>query len=187
MERQVIVNHGGYAGGELGFDAGQQDVAHIVSDALHHHAVSLVLRQCRARGDEFVMLGGDHYGVDAHGLAVRGVFYGYLALGVGAQIGHERGVAAYVGELAQKQMAQVEGQRHVVGGLVAGVAEHHALVAGALVLGIIALYAAVDVGALLVEGREHSARFGFEFKLAAVVAYVLDDLACDLHEVNVGG
>ncbi len=54
-------------------------------------------------------------------------------------------------------MAECHGEGDKQRGLVAGVAEHHALVAGTLVLGFGTLYATVYVGALFVYGREHAA------------------------------
>ena len=88
--------------------------------------------------------------------------------------------------LAQKNMAQVESQRHEVGSLVAGIAEHHALVAGALLFGSRAVDAAADVAALFVERVQHSAGLGVELKLRAVVADFRDNAARDIHQVDVG-
>ena len=83
-------------------------------------------------------------------------------------------------------MGQVERQRHVVLGLVGGVAEHHALVAGALLHGVAALHAAVNVGALLMDGAQHAARVAFEHVFALGVAHLLDDLAGNERHVHVG-
>ncbi len=82
-------------------------------------------------------------------------------------------------------MAEVKRQRHIVGGLVAGISEHHALVACALILRIGALHAAVDVGALFMKGRQHATGFGLEFQFAAVVAYIFDHLTGHLLKINV--
>src|SRR3546814_14346141 len=67
--------------------------------------------------------------------------------------------------------------RHVAVGLVGGVAEHQALVAGALFLGLLAVHALVDVGRLLADQVEHAAGGAVETDLAGVVADVQDHLA----------
>ena len=61
-------------------------------------------------------------------------------------------LAANVGKLAEQTVGEVDGERHVVESLVAGIAEHHALVTCALCFKFAALYSAVDVGALFVKG-----------------------------------
>jgi hypothetical protein len=88
------------------------------------------------------VLGAHHDGVDALGGVVVVVFDGHLALRIGTQVGHF-GVllAADGGEFLQQAVAEVQRQRHVGVRIAAGVAEHHALVAGALFLGLLALHA----------------------------------------------
>ena len=54
-------------------------------------------------------------------------------------------------------MGEGDREGHVLGGLVAGVAEHHALVAGTLVLFFLAFDALVDVAGLLVDGGDDAA------------------------------
>ena len=56
---------------------------------------------------------------------------GHLGLAVGAQVGHLPGLA-HRGELLGQPVRQVDRQRHELGGVGAGEAEHEALVAGAL-------------------------------------------------------
>ena len=85
---------------------------------------------------------------------------------------------------------------HEDGGLVGGVAEHHALVArahevdgvgGAAGLGVEGLVdAGGDVGALLVDEVEDAAGVGVEAELGARVADAADDVAGDLLHVEVG-
>jgi hypothetical protein len=75
------------------------------------------------------MLGGEDHGVDAGGLAIFVVLDGDLALAVGAEVGELAGLADG-GELAGELVGQGDGGRHQLGGLIGGVAEHHALVAG---------------------------------------------------------
>ena len=132
------------------------------------------------------MLGGDDDGVDAHGLVLLVVFDGHLALGIGAQVGHHAALAPYVGQHAQQSVGQVQGQRHVVLRLVGGVAKHHALVAGALVLAVLTVDAAVDVVALFVDGGEHAAGVALEHVLTLGVSDAVDDLAGNALQVDVG-
>ena len=123
------------------------------------------------------MLGGDHDGVDALGTALVTVLHRHLALGVGAQVLHLLALAADAAQLLQDDVGQRDGQRHQLVGLAAGVAEHHALVAGALVLLGLTADAHVDVLALLVDGAEHAAALGLELVLALGVANLADNVA----------
>ena len=77
--------------------------------------------------DVGAVLGGNDHRVDAHGLAVV-VLHGDLALAVRAQV-IQRAVLAHLGQALGQLVGQGDGQRHQLGRLVAGVAEHHALVA----------------------------------------------------------
>ena len=80
--------------------------------------------------DVLGVLGGDDDGVDGDRLVVL-VDDGDLGLAVGPQVGH-RPVLADRGQPAGQPVGQRDRQRHELGGLVGGVAEHQALVAGAL-------------------------------------------------------
>ena len=87
-----------------------------------------------SRGDLLLVdlgrvLGRDDDGVDARRHA-EAVLDGHLALAVGAQP-RQRAVLADLGQAPGQAVRQRDGQRHQLGRLVAGVAEHHALVAGA--------------------------------------------------------
>jgi hypothetical protein len=55
----------------------------------------------------------------------------HLGLAVGAQVGHDVGLA-HLGEALGHAMSEPDRDRHQILGLVARVAEHHPLVAGAL-------------------------------------------------------
>ena len=123
------------------------------------------------------MLRGDDNGLDALGLALVAVLDGYLALGIGTQVTHLFLLLANAGKLLQEDMRQGDGQRHQLGCLVAGIAEHHALVARALLLGLGTAHALVDVAALPVDGGKHPARVGLEHILALGVANAADDIA----------
>ena len=91
---------------------------------------------------------------------------------------------------------QPDRQRHEVFGLVAGVPEHHALVAGALAVEVVLarlagadLFALVDalgdVGRLLVDRHDHTAGVAVEAVEGVVVADAVDDLTGELGDVDV--
>ena len=95
-------------------------------------------------------------------------------------------------------MRDVDRQRHQGGGVPAGVAEHQALIAGALLVeridvrGVLAdLFGVVDtlrdVGRLRAERHQHAAGTAVEARLSPVVADVEDPLASDCRDIRVGG
>ena len=92
---------------------------------------------------------------------------------------------ADVRELLKGDLREVERQRHVVLRVPAGVAEHHALVAGSLILRVFAHHATVDVLALLVDLGEDSAGVAVEHVVGLVVADAVDHSAHNLLDVNV--
>ena len=94
-------------------------------------------------------------------------------------------------------MRQVDGGGHEGGGFVAGVAEHHPLVAGAdlvqFLVGDLAalgfervIHAEGDIGALAADGGKDRAGVAVEALVAAVVADFLDHLAHEIVEVDKG-
>ena len=108
---------------------------------------------------------------------------GKLALRIGAQERH-RARLAQLREVAQQCVRVDERRRHEALRLVRRVAEHHALVARALLLGLRAVDALRDVGALPVEGAQVVERVPAEPLAGAVVADVLHDRARDLLGVH---
>jgi hypothetical protein len=132
------------------------------------------------------VLGGEHHGVDADGDAVL-VTQRDLALGVRAQPG-QCGIPllAHLGLLLDQTVRIVDRRRHQFGGLVAGVAEHQALVAGALFFGILAVHAHVDIGRLLADHVQDAAGGSVEADVGGVVADVADDLAHQRFQVDPG-
>ncbi len=80
--------------------------------------------------DPGLVLGRDQDGVDRDRPAVL-VDHAHLRLAVGPQV-REHADPAHLGETLGQAVRQPDGQRHEVGRLVAGVAEHHPLVARAL-------------------------------------------------------
>ena len=113
------------------------------------------------------------------------ILYGYLALGIRAKVGHHLPFTADNGQLHQQAVSQVEAERHVVVCLVGGIAKHHTLVAGALILRICTLNASVDVGTLLVDGTQDTAAVAFEHILALGIANAVDHFAGNTLKVNV--
>ena len=101
--------------------------------------------------------------MDAHGTVVVVILYRDLAFRVGTQICHVAALAAYLGQHDQDVMGQAQRQRHIGVRLVVGISEHHSLVTGPLAHGVArTLHAAVDVGALFVDGTEDAAAVGIE-------------------------
>ena len=183
---------------EGGLQARDEDGLHIVADLRLHLEIDLGLAEladrvgvghpAEARRDELVVLRGKDDGMDLHGLVrVPVILDGELGLGVRAEVRHQlRLLVADVGQDLQQEVAEVQGQRHIVLGVAAGVAEHHALVAGALVIGLGALHAAVDVGALLVQGGHHAAGVPVEHVLGLVVADAVDGVADGGLDIDIG-
>ena len=123
------------------------------------------------------------------------VAHAHLGLAVGAQV-VERAVLAHGGEALAHALGQVDGHGHEGARLVAGVAEHHALVARAdALVGVVRgpavgrlpalVHALRDVGALLVDGVHHAAGGAVEAVLGAVVADAAHHLAHDGRHVHV--
>ncbi len=108
------------------------------------------------------------------------VLHGHLALAVGPEV-VERALAANLTEALDQPVREHDRQRHQLLGLVAGVAEHEALVAGAA-----GVHAHGDVRRLLVDRGHDRARLVVEAELGAGVADVLDGLTHGLGEVDVG-
>ncbi len=170
------------------FYARHENADDILADAGQHGVVGLALCLGRVvlRLHEVVVLGRHHDVVDAHGLALVVILDGHLALGVGAQIGHLLAFLADLCQGAHDEVCQVERGGHIVLCLVAGIAEHHALVAGALQLLVFTRHTAVDVAALLVDGGEDAARVIVELIFGLGVADVLDGTAGHGLQVDVG-
>ena len=147
---------------------------------LDHVLPQIVLDQ---RLGAIPVLGGDQHLLDLHRVARR-VADRDLGLPVGAQVGHDLGLAD-VGETLGELVGQRDRQRHQLVGLVAGVAEHHSLVAGAgqveLVVvagvgaGLVCLVDALgDVRGLLVDRVDDRAGLVVEAELGVGVADPLD-------------
>ena len=155
-------------------------------DGIHHvggdHGIDDVLLDLGAQlfgGNLVVVLGGNHDGVDALGLAVD-VLDADLALAVGTQEIELAG-APHFAQLANQLVGQHDRQRHQLRGFVAGVAEHQALVAGAA-----GIDAHGDVGRLALDGVEDAAGLAVEAEAGVGVADVVDHAAHQARHVDVG-
>ena len=138
------------------------------------------------------MLRAEHDGVHAHGVILLVIFDGDLRLAVGAQIVHQL-LLAHGGQALGQLVRERDRQRHELRRLVAGVAEHHALIARTVVervlAGLLALERVVDaegdVGALLVDVRDDGAGLAVKAVLGAVIADLAHGLAHDFRNVDV--
>ncbi len=83
-------------------------------------------------------------------------------------------------------MGEHHRQRHILVAVAAGVAEHNALVAGALFVFAGAVHAAGNVAALLVQRQQHRAGIGIELIVALGVANAADGFARNALYVHIG-
>ena len=188
-------------GGDPWFDDGpdsrKKNLEDILFDLVVHRLVDSILSEpgngllvahpAEFGGDEFVVLGGNHYGVDPHRVVGLVIFDGELGFGVRPQVRHQlRVVVADAGENLEGDVGEIERQRKIVLGVAAGIAEHHSLVAGPLLVRVLPDHTAVDVVALLVDCRKHSAGRAVEHVFALVVADAVDDTAYRLLDVHIG-
>ena len=183
----VVVEQREYFLAELCLHARYENVEYVLANLAEHLLVGLELRLLRVVGGfhEVVVLGRHHDGVDALWHAVVAIFYRDLALGVGAEVCHLLALLANVGKRAHYEVCEVERGRHVVLGLVYGIAEHHALVARALLIFLLARHATVYVVALLVYGGENAARIAVELIFRLGVANLVDGLARNCLQVDI--
>src|SRR5438477_60399 len=138
----------------------------------------------RAVGDVGGVLRGDDHRVGAQRPPVA-VLDRHLALAIGTEEGEEAR-APRLAEPLPDAVRGVDGEGHVLAGLVAGVAEHHALVARALLLEEpLALGDALrDVERLPLDRRHDGAAVAVEAALGGGVADVADHLLRDLAELD---
>ena len=161
---------------------------HGLDDLLGHVAAQ------RGVVDVLGMLRGHDDLLHIYGSAVD-VAHRDLRLAVGAQVG-QRAVLAHLRQTLAHALRQVNRHRHEGLRLLAGIAEHHALVTCAyrLVdvfhLAVLRLERLVDtlrdVGRLLVDGVQNAAGRAIEAVLRAIVANLADDVAHDGRHVDVG-
>ena len=135
------------------------------------------------------MLGRQHHGVDAVGLAIH-IAHGHLAFGVGAQK-RQAAVAAQLSLALHQAVSIVNGCGHQLRGFLAGVAKHQTLVARTCVQVIVRclIHALGDIVGLLVIANHDRATFVVDAVLGVVVTDALDGVAShlDVIHMRVGG
>ena len=155
--------------------AGNQDFLHIAADGFQHGGFV----------SKIVVLGGEDDAVDALGLVSLRILHGDLRFGVRTQVGHFLALLADGGEFLHEAVGQFDGQRHVVVHFVAGIAEHHALVARTLIFGSRTFNALVDVRRLAMDGGDDTARLEIKLVVALSVADALDSAARNIVNGNI--
>ena len=138
------------------------------------------------------MLGGDDHGIHPDGTVFLVILHGDLALAIGPHIGQQAGLADN-GHLSAQLLGQGQGQGHQLRRFVAGVAEHHALVAGTLAqLGLRAglvfqglVHAHGDIRGLLVDRGNDGAGVAVKAVLAAVVANIPDHSPGNMGNIHI--
>jgi hypothetical protein len=169
------------AGGvDVVLGAGMQQLGrdHVLDDGLHHRLAQVFL------GDLRIVLGGQHNGIDTDHLAVL-VAAGDLGLGVRAQP-VQGTVLAHLGLALDQTVGEGDGRGHQHAGLVAGIAEHQTLVAGALILGLLPVHTLGDIRGLLADDVDHATGIGVVADLGGGVADILDHLAHQILQVDPG-
>ncbi len=142
-------------------------------------------------GDVVVVLSGDYHRSHRDGLAAA-VFDRHLRLAVRPEVVDQL-LVAHLGETSREAMREGDRQWHQLGRLAAGEAEHHALVAGALIVDVRPaaclerlVDAALDVGRLLVDRDQRPAGSVVEAEASVGVADPAHGVANDGLEVDVG-
>ena len=138
------------------------------------------------------VLGRDEHGVEANGHTVF-----VLDRNLGLAVGTEEVDDALLADLREPlghAVREPDRHRHQRVGLVARVAEHHSLVAGADLVVRVGVAGALlqrlvdthrDVGRLLVDGDDHAARLAVDAERGVGVADAVDRVAGDARDVEV--
>ena len=137
------------------------------------------------------MLGGNHHSVHPGRNTVL-VFHCHLGLSIGAEIGQNL-LFAHLGQLAAQLMGQHNGHGHQLGGLIAGKAEHHALIPGAVVLVLLRLafgfqrtvHAHGDIAGLLVNGGDDGTGVAVKTVLGPVITDLAHHFPSDVGNVRI--
>ena len=132
-----------------------------------------------------VVLGRDNNRIYPLWDVVITIFNGHLALGVGTKISHLTSFLPDVSQCTHDKMCQIERHGHVVVGLIGCIAKHHALITGTLLFFALTVNTPVDIGTLLMNGRQDTAGVSVELIFRLGIAYSDDGLACDGLQVDV--
>ena len=133
------------------------------------------------------VLSGNHHGTHPDG-AIALVLHRHLALAVGAEPCDGRVAVCALpnrGEALGNPVRQHDGQRHPLAGFIAGVSEHHALVAGALLGPLVAVDTLRDVRRLTIDRGQHRAGAAIEAERGVGVADAGHRLAHEIGNVDV--
>ena len=138
------------------------------------------------------MLGGDNHSVDTDRVVILVIFHGDLTLPVRAHVGDQAALADLC-HLEAELLGQRQRQGHQLRRLIAGVAEHHTLIARAVVqLGFLVVFvfqrfvhAQGDVGGLLINGGNHAAGITVKAVFSPVIADLPDNLPGNLVNVHI--
>ena len=152
-----------------------------------YHIVSYLLKLCLGS-----MLGREDNGVNSHRLACIVILDGDLSFAVRTQV-IDKALLSDIGKALCDLVRQADGKWHELGGLVAGVAEHHALVArSVLKLGILTVFhlkrlvnAESNIRRLLVDVGDDAAGLAVKAVLCSVIADLADNIAGYLGNVDV--
>ena len=170
---------------------------HRVKDVLANVLVKLLLRHIR------VVLRREHYRMQMHGLAVLIVLHRNLGFAVRTKI-RECSVLANLGKLLRKLVGKADGIRHQLRGLIGGIAEHHALIAGtdvelvrnaasfsahSALVAVLAIQGLVnahgDVCRLLIKGNNDAAGIGVKAVFGAGITDFSDGVTHRLLNIHV--
>ena len=166
---EALVNQGVRQGSSLGRRGRARMGVHAVQNVAAEFFVAYGLG----------VLGGNDYGVHANGFVIFVVFDCDLRFAVGPEV-REGAILADFGKALTKFVRQENWRRHVVAIFVAGIAEHHALVAGAT-----GVNAHGDVARLLVDAGDDRAGVGIEAVERVVIADGGDHTAHQRLEIDV--
>ena len=130
-----------------------------------------------------IVLRADNDRIHTHG-CIPFIFHAHLCLAIRAEEG-KRAALAHRAELARKRMGEIDRERHVFRGFIAGIAKHHALIARAgrkirrfAGLGFKGtVHAHGDVRGLLAERHEHGTGFAVKAVSGVIIPDVADDAA----------
>jgi len=138
------------------------------------------------------VLGGNDDGVNAYRLVVFVIFDSDLRFAVGTKIG-ERAVFAHFSKLFCQLVRKRNRKRHQFFGFVAGVPEHHALVAGAVQIVVVGLpffhfirsvHAERNVRRLFVNRNFHFAGVSVKAFFVTVIADFANHVACNFFNID---
>jgi len=151
---------------------------HVLDHEFHHGFTQVFELHVR------VVLGREHHGVESGDLAVF-IAAGDLRLCVRAQP-RQQVVLAHFRLAFDEPVRIADRRRHQARRLIAGIAEHEALVAGTLFLGLLRSTPHRDVGRLLADDVQHAAGAPVEADVRRGIADIGDDAADEVFEIHPG-